>query len=136
MLVLGFGEAGNTLLSKILYSKNTDNDFLSKADTVFAIFGFCDIRNFTDATETLVEDVLEFVNKIANIVHKEVSENEGGANKNIGDAFLVVWKLKAGSSSNVEEIIKPMNFDTEARSTISRYSYFSNRLSDFENEGI
>jgi hypothetical protein len=30
-----------------------------------AIFGFCDIRNFTDMTEILQEDVMLFVNDIA-----------------------------------------------------------------------
>ena len=40
---------------------------------VTAVFGFCDIRQFTDATEVLQEDVMEFVNSIAKIVHLEVS---------------------------------------------------------------
>ena len=39
---------------------------------VTAIFGFCDIRQFTDATEVLQEEVMEFVNSIAKIVHLEV----------------------------------------------------------------
>lgn len=29
---------------------------------MMAIFGFCDIRNFTDATEILQADVMVFVN--------------------------------------------------------------------------
>ncbi len=36
---------------------------------------------------------MEFVNSIANIVHMEVARHEGAANKNIGDAFLLVWKF-------------------------------------------
>lgn len=39
---------------------------------VMAVFGFCDIRNFTDTTEVLQEDIMEFVNTIADIVHTEV----------------------------------------------------------------
>ena len=39
------------------------------------------------------EDVMEFVNSIAKIVHMEVSLHGGAANKNIGDAFLLVWKF-------------------------------------------
>jgi hypothetical protein len=34
------------------------------------IFGFCDIRQFTDVTECLQEEVMVFVNRIAEIVHK------------------------------------------------------------------
>lgn len=58
-----------------------------------AIFGFCDIRNFTDATEVLQEGVMLFVNEIGEIVHGMVDQFSGAANKNIGDAFLLVWKI-------------------------------------------
>lgn len=34
-----------------------------------------------------------FVNEIAEIVHSQVNKYGGAANKNIGDAFLLVWKL-------------------------------------------
>lgn len=61
---------------------------------VIAIYGFCDIRNFTDTTEVLQENVMIFVNEIAQIVHEIASENCGSANKNIGDAFLLIWKFE------------------------------------------
>lgn len=57
------------------------------------MFGFCDIRHFTDATEVLQEGVMEFVNVIAHLVHGAVVARGGAANKNIGDAFLLVsWQ--------------------------------------------
>jgi len=59
-----------------------------------AVFGFCDIRNFTDTTEVLLEEVMVFVNEIADVVHGIVNKYSGAANKNIGDAFLLVWKIK------------------------------------------
>jgi hypothetical protein len=34
-----------------------------------------------------------FVNEIAEIVHGIVDSYNGSANKNIGDAFLLVWKF-------------------------------------------
>ena len=34
-----------------------------------------------------------FVNDIADIVHQYAFEYGGSANKNIGDAFLLVWKF-------------------------------------------
>lgn len=61
---------------------------------MMAIFGFCDIRNFTDATEVLQQGVMMFVNEIAEIVHGTVDHYSGSANKNIGDAFLLVWKYR------------------------------------------
>lgn len=42
---------------------------------------------------------MEFVNSIAKIVHMEVSLHGGSPNKNIGDAFLLVWKLPKGFTS-------------------------------------
>ena len=39
---------------------------------IMAIFGFCDIRNFTDATEVLQTEVMRFVNEIAEICHSIV----------------------------------------------------------------
>jgi len=60
---------------------------------VDAIFGFCDIRNFTDATEVLQDQVLLFVNRIAGVVHRVVDDYFGAPNKNVGDAFLLVWRL-------------------------------------------
>ena len=33
-----------------------------------------------------------FVNEIAEVVHSTVFNYGGSANKNIGDAFLLVWK--------------------------------------------
>jgi class 3 adenylate cyclase len=60
---------------------------------IMAIYGFCDIRNFTDTTEVLQEKVMIFVNEIAEIVHELTADYLGSANKNIGDAFLLVWKI-------------------------------------------
>ena len=63
-------------------------------EKVISIFGFCDIRNFTDATEVLLGGVMIFVNDIAEIAHSTVNKYSGAPNKNIGDAFLFVWKLE------------------------------------------
>ena len=45
--------------------------------------------------------MLIFTNKIAEIVHQEVFASYGGANKNIGDAFLVMWKLSGPDESDI-----------------------------------
>ncbi|CBZ51078.1 putative adenylyl cyclase [Neospora caninum Liverpool] len=93
LLALGFGEAGAEIIAKNM--KNADGGLNAMLDgkKLQAIFGFCDIRNFTDATEILKEKVMVFVNQIAEIVHGTVDQYSGCANKNIGDAFLLVWKF-------------------------------------------
>lgn len=73
---------------------------------IMGIYGFCDIRNFTDATEVLQEGVMLFVNEIGEIVHGMTDQFSGAANKNIGDAFLLVWKIAE------ENIIRDIEKDT------------------------
>mmetsp|Transcript_13971 Transcript_13971/g.15423 ORF Transcript_13971/g.15423 Transcript_13971/m.15423 type:complete len:362 (-) Transcript_13971:23-1108(-) len=61
---------------------------------VLGIFGFCSIRQFMDTTDYLQESIMMFVNEIARIVHTSVDHFSGQCNKNIGDAFLFVWKFE------------------------------------------
>jgi class 3 adenylate cyclase len=57
-------------------------------------------RQFTDTTECLQEEVMLFVNRIAFILHDIVVQCSGSANKNIGDAFLLAWKIDDKMSEN------------------------------------
>ena len=66
---------------------------MGPGNMIHSIFGFCDVRQFTDTTECLQEEVMLFVNRIAHIIHSIVVQCNGAANKNIGDAFLLTWKL-------------------------------------------
>jgi len=71
---------------------------------VDAIFGFCDILNFTDATEVLQDQVMVFVNRIACVVHTSVNEFFGSPNKNIGNAFLLAWRLSEHGPSKQQRL--------------------------------
>lgn len=107
LLQIGFGCAGAEIIAKIL-SEGGELDPMVPGVKVHAIFGFCDIRDFTFATEGLQQDVMLFVNKIAEITHKHVVFSGGAPNKNIGDAFLLVWKLsssKNGGRSNLQKYL-------------------------------
>ncbi|EER12033.1 guanylyl cyclase, putative [Perkinsus marinus ATCC 50983] len=91
LLALGFGEAGAEIIGKNMQAaeRSAGVNAMIPGKKVDAVFGFCDIRNFTDATEVLNDKVMVFVNQIGKIVHGIVDEFHGAANKNIGDAFLV-----------------------------------------------
>lgn len=93
LLALGFGEAGSAIIRSNLAESGELNQ-LHKGEKVVGIFAFCDIRNFTDATEELQEGIMVFVNEIARIVHSIADQYYGAANKNIGDAFLIAWKFE------------------------------------------
>ena len=49
LLLLGFGEAGTSLLSDMI-GKQGDIDTQAAGKKTIGIFGFCDIRQFTDTT--------------------------------------------------------------------------------------
>lgn len=97
LLRVALGEAGLGIIAANLNENFQDNDFdpMIPGVKVRACFGFCDIRKFTDTTECLEEEVMLFVNNIAEIVHNQVVQTLGAPNKNIGDAFLCVWKPSA-----------------------------------------
>jgi hypothetical protein len=106
LLALGFGEAGAEIISKNIQNKaDVDVDPTIAGKKVMGIYGFCDIRNFTDSTEILEEEVMIFVNEIAEIVHELTAEYGGSANKNIGDAFLLVWKFDDKFTSTKGDIV-------------------------------
>ncbi|CAL6379482.1 unnamed protein product [Bathycoccus prasinos] len=92
LLSVGFGEAGTEVIAENMKRGGEINPMIP-GRKVLAIFGFCDIRQFTDSTEVLQEEVMEYVNTIGKIVHMEAHLHGGSANKNIGDAFLLVWKF-------------------------------------------
>ncbi len=52
LLAIGFGQAGSEIIVQNM-QKNGGIDPMIPGKTIMAIFGFCDIRNFTDATEIL-----------------------------------------------------------------------------------
>jgi class 3 adenylate cyclase len=107
LLALGFGEAGaEIIIEKLNSTRKRENN------KVICIFGFCDIRHFSEATDELREDIMIFVNEIAEIISTIVDENTGSTNKNIGEAFLLVWKFREADMINV--------FDHDANGELRR----------------
>ena len=93
LLALGFGEAGAGIIGQNMTNGGELNPMMPGQKT-YCIFGFCILNNFIDTTEVLQEDIMEYVNSVAEITHSMVDRYGGSANKNIGDAFLLVWKFK------------------------------------------
>eukprot|EP01137_Pigoraptor_chileana_P030667 Opistho-2@17468 len=99
LLQVAFGHAGSQIISENM-SHDGDLRPMVPGHKINAVFGFCDIRNFTDVTEGLKEKVMVFVNSVAEIVHEGVHKNGGAPNKNIGDAFLLVWRAADGDGGD------------------------------------
>ena len=103
LLALGFGEAGSKIIAENM-KKSGDVDPMIPGHRLRAIFGFCDIRRFTDTTEVLKEGVMLFTNEVGEIVHGITNQFSGAANKNIGDAFLLVWKFQETDLDDLEKL--------------------------------
>jgi len=108
LMRVGFGEAGAEIIGKNLNISSDEHggssmNLLGVGSKILSVFGFCDIRNFTDTTECLQEEVMLFVNRIAHILHSVVVQCDGAANKNIGDAFLLTWKLNPDTLGSCQD---------------------------------
>lgn len=110
LLSIGLGEAGQQILKNHL--KDDRVNLLEKGNKVYCIFGFCNIRRFEEINNMLRQSILEFVNKIAEIVHENVHQHLGATNKNIGDVFLLVWKFQNSEliyKSSSQGLVKFLN---------------------------
>lgn len=97
LLQVGFGAAGAEIIGKNMNTGSGKLNPMIPGKKITAIYGFCDIRQFTDTTECLQEEVMIYVNKLGNLVHTIAHTFYGMANKNVGDAFLLSWKICDGS---------------------------------------
>jgi len=57
------------------------------------VFSMCRIRQFTETTECLQDEIIVFVNKIVKIVHECTKRWDGKPTKNYGDKYLLTWKI-------------------------------------------
>jgi hypothetical protein len=80
LLAVMFGQAGSNIIAENISKNDTLNPMIA-GKKVMAIYGFCNIRQFSTITEILQEDVMMFVNEIALIIHSSVHQNHGSANK-------------------------------------------------------
>lgn len=106
LLRIGFGEAGALIISENLSVEKNSSviDPLIPGVRVYAIFGFCDIHHFDEINEKLGKEIMSFVNTIAAIVHSKVHAWAGQCNKNLGNAFLIVWRL--GDAKSIAELLQ------------------------------
>jgi len=91
MLQVGFGEAGNNLIAENLKRGDTV-DPMVPGKKLLGAYGFCIIDDYEEVLECLGEEILPFTNTAATIVHDAVTDNGGQPNRNLGEAFLCVWK--------------------------------------------
>ena len=101
LLQLVFGSAGANIIAN-----NIRGDYLevvTPGRKVYAIFAFMGVEGWDGMMETLQVEMSELMNATAELVHSVCVLFGGEVNKNIGNAFLLVWKLEAAEAASRAE---------------------------------
>ena len=105
LLRVGLGVAGTDIISQNLSDDQSETlNPLIPGKRIYSIIGFCDIHHFDEVTEALEQDVMEFVNSIAAVVHEHCCRWRGQCNKNLGNSFLFVWRI--GDSAEIKAVLE------------------------------
>nr|CCA17596.1 Voltagegated Ion Channel (VIC) Superfamily putative [Albugo laibachii Nc14] len=102
LLQVGFGAAGTEIIAKNMGGAGA-LDVMIPGKKITSVFGFGIIEHFTETCSLLEEDIITYINTIAEIVHGNAKNFHGAANKNIGAAFLLAWKICDGSLPGVRD---------------------------------
>ena len=94
LLQVGFGDAGAEIIAKNLHGDLSFLDPMIPGRKIYGIFGFCSLSHFELCTEVLEEEVMVFVNQLAEIIHGVCHRHGGQVNRSLGPSFLLVWKLR------------------------------------------
>ena len=69
LMQVGFGAAGAEVIGANMQGEDGTVNCMMDGTVITSIYGFCDIRKFTDTTECLQEQVMTYVNSLGDIVH-------------------------------------------------------------------
>lgn len=120
LLQVSFGDAGQRIIQNNMSPGEEGLSMRQAGAKVNGCYGMSDIREFTGTTEALNETIVVFVNEFASICHQSgedgdafmdadkpdvyrslIGQQGGKANKNVGDAFLIVWKEDGESQADL-----------------------------------
>lgn len=117
LLRVGFGEAGAGIISANLSNSNEGSsavDPLLPGVRVYVVVGFCDIHHFDEVLVKLNDGILTFVNTVASVVHESVVHWDGQCNKNLGQAFVILWRI--ADEQSLLNLVKTSSFRKKADS--------------------
>eukprot|EP00826_Nyctotherus_ovalis_P041380 TRINITY_DN4155_c0_g1_i4.p1 TRINITY_DN4155_c0_g1~~TRINITY_DN4155_c0_g1_i4.p1 ORF type:complete len:856 (-),score=247.58 TRINITY_DN4155_c0_g1_i4:57-2624(-) len=90
---MGYGKLGAQIVKEISLTPQGDIGIESSSANINAIFMLCRIDKFNEVANSLQDEITVFVNKLAKIVHDCAEIWKGDANRNLGETFLITWKL-------------------------------------------
>jgi len=113
LVQMGFGNIGAEIVSHNL----ADGEFdpVQPGKRMYGIYGTCNITRFIDTTDCLQEDVTVFINVLGDLIHGAVNTCGGLISQNLGDCFLLIWKLKANSNELhvIEAMLQPEHLQAQ-----------------------
>ena len=119
LISVGYGEAGSEIIKHFIKG-NEGFDPMSSGNIIEAIFGFCFIHDFAEISEVFEEKTMIFVNHICDIVHSCVNKFNGYTNKNIGDCFLLAWKIKSSENKPIHPNSSKNIFDQKQNEELTK----------------
>lgn len=93
LLQRGFGDKGAQIVARTLTYNEQFQEMQIPGRKVHMIFSICQIRQFSETTECLQDEIIVFVNKIVKIIHECTKRWEGVPTNNNGDKYLLTWRL-------------------------------------------
>mmetsp|Transcript_55180 Transcript_55180/g.75858 ORF Transcript_55180/g.75858 Transcript_55180/m.75858 type:complete len:202 (+) Transcript_55180:1487-2092(+) len=120
LLQRGFGELGAKIVSKTLTQTDQYMDLTIAGKKVEVVFAVCRIKQFTETTECLQDEIIVFVNKIVRIIHECTKRWDGKPTKNYGDKYLLTWMLPSYDKASDAKKYSPVNsYRDEERDILS-----------------
>ena len=99
LLSIGLGPAGDNLIQNF---KPEATNF-PEAKKINAIFCFINIKHFEKLSSALKERLLQCINTIAAVVHQQTLIHDGEINRNLGDVFLLIWRINDDDSKRTQQ---------------------------------
>lgn len=110
LLQRGFGELGAGIVASNLIQTDPGIDLYKSGKKAELVFSICRIRQFTETTECLQDEIIVFVNKIVKIIHECTRRWDGKPTKNFGERYLLTWRVP--SYADAVDMVKAENADT------------------------
>jgi len=88
-------------------------DLTLPGKNVDIVFSVCRIKQFTDTTECMRDEIIVFVNKIVKIIHECTKQWDGMPTKNYGDKFLLTWRMP--KMADAIDLIKAENDEDSSK---------------------
>lgn len=95
LLGICYGQAGAKIVGDNIATAETGGDFnpLMFGELIYGMYGYCKVRKFGELCENLNTNAMVYINMIADVVHTQVDVCFGVANKNLGDKFMLIWRI-------------------------------------------